>query len=683
LSLRYNFIEVILNGKNLGIYALEEHFDKRLLEHNNRREGPIIKFDETNWQMERMHFDYVNYRELPESGNYYSLPVDMFMTNSILADSLLFTEFKVALNLLERFRLRELRPSEIFDIDKLAKYFALCDVFGTHHPLHTNQFRFYYNPITSKLEPVCFDTNSGKPTKKLSFSYTSQDDTVFDGGGRAFVLPSLFEDFEFFEAYVRALDKFSRASYLDVTLRDLGDALRHNIKLIHREFPRYRFSPAVVYENQRYARTFLNPSKGLLAHFGGVRGNAIELEVGNVQQVPVELLDVSYRDSLTLPIGHPIVLPGTVRSRPVEYQRITVILPAGLQWTETMIADLKVNYRLLGTDRGRFETVFPWAHIDDSFLAGDFLRQPPNARDAEFLTFDEARAKIFFKTGEWNLRENLIIPPGYTVIAGPGVKLNLLKVAKILSYSPVVFVGSEENPIRVVSPDSTGQGLLVLHAGEESILEHVQFVGLSNPAQNGWELPGAVTFYESPVRITHTHFARNRSEDALNIVRSEFVIDRSLFSELSYDDFDDDFCSGQVVNTSFVDCVNDAIDVSGSVIHLDNVFVNGAGDKGLSAGENSRVTGEDIEIKSASIGVASKDLSHVILDRISIVNGGIGLTAFQKKSEFGSASINATGVTMDEVESHYLVEINSRVTVDGKTVGATHRNVATLIYAAE
>ena len=44
LSLRYDFIEVTLNGKNLGVYALEEHFEKRLIEHNQYREGPIIKF---------------------------------------------------------------------------------------------------------------------------------------------------------------------------------------------------------------------------------------------------------------------------------------------------------------------------------------------------------------------------------------------------------------------------------------------------------------------------------------------------------------------------------------------------------------------------------------------------------------------------------------------------------------
>ena len=48
LTTRYIFVPVIINGEKKGVYALEEHFDKQLLEHRKRREGPIVKFDENN-----------------------------------------------------------------------------------------------------------------------------------------------------------------------------------------------------------------------------------------------------------------------------------------------------------------------------------------------------------------------------------------------------------------------------------------------------------------------------------------------------------------------------------------------------------------------------------------------------------------------------------------------------------
>ena len=47
ISLRYKYVNVIINGKNLGIYTLEESFDKEFIENNHRREGPILKFDES------------------------------------------------------------------------------------------------------------------------------------------------------------------------------------------------------------------------------------------------------------------------------------------------------------------------------------------------------------------------------------------------------------------------------------------------------------------------------------------------------------------------------------------------------------------------------------------------------------------------------------------------------------
>ena len=47
ISLRYRFVNIIENGVNKGIYAVEESFDKNLIEANNRREAPILKFDES------------------------------------------------------------------------------------------------------------------------------------------------------------------------------------------------------------------------------------------------------------------------------------------------------------------------------------------------------------------------------------------------------------------------------------------------------------------------------------------------------------------------------------------------------------------------------------------------------------------------------------------------------------
>ncbi len=53
VALRYRFVRLLLNSADLGIYALEEHFDARLLEHGGFRAGPIVAFDESlSWQVQ-------------------------------------------------------------------------------------------------------------------------------------------------------------------------------------------------------------------------------------------------------------------------------------------------------------------------------------------------------------------------------------------------------------------------------------------------------------------------------------------------------------------------------------------------------------------------------------------------------------------------------------------------------
>ena len=52
LTTRYSFMPVYINGVEIGVYAIEEHFEKQLLESKDKREGPILKFDEEGvWEM--------------------------------------------------------------------------------------------------------------------------------------------------------------------------------------------------------------------------------------------------------------------------------------------------------------------------------------------------------------------------------------------------------------------------------------------------------------------------------------------------------------------------------------------------------------------------------------------------------------------------------------------------------
>ena len=678
---RYKFVDVTLNGKDLGIYALEEHVAKELIEHNQRRNGPIIKFSEDIlWEEFIQQLKPFPNATWNGGGAYTASDIDVFQTGQWTADSVSSMQLRKAIDLLESFRRGDLSTSEVFDVKILATYFAIMDLLGASNGTQWVNVRFYYNPISSRLEPIGRD-GFPRPLERLSAmrSIITNQFEIFN----ELYFAHLFKDRLFFIEYIKALERISQPSYVDKLFSAIKDELEENLDILYTEFPEFSFSKDIIYQNQRYIQTVLNPVKGLHAYYHKSFKDRIELELGNIQYLPIEVLSVSYKDSVLFHPVENISLQIKVPTDPVDYRNISFIFPEDLVWSDTLIKDLKVNYKLLGTSQLRHETVFPWSHLGDNFIENDILRQKANCQKFKFLIIDESTKEIYVKSGRWTLDQNMIIPKGYRVVAGEDTQLNLLDSAMILSYSPLELIGSKDYPIIIQSTDSTGQGFVVMSAEQPSILDYVTFYNLSNPSQSGWELTGAVTFYESPVQIFHSQVVGNRSEDALNIVRSEYTIDNTIFRKISADAFDGDFTKGKIANSTFVDIGNDAIDVSESVIDLQDVFINGAGDKGLSAGENSKMTVNHIDIKNAEIAVASKDLSDIAIQNINISDGEIGLTAYQKKPEFGAASIKVASLKMIGVNIPYLVEEQSTVVVDGVTIASNRKNIKDILYGRE
>ena len=93
---------------------------------------------------------------------------------------------------------------------------------------------------------------------------------------------------------------------------------------------------------------------------------------------------------------------------------------------------------------------------------------------------------------------------------------------KIISHAPLNFIGTKLKPIKVISSDKKGQGILVLSENKHSNLKFVEFNNLSNPKHGNWNVTGAITFYESPVKLEYVTIKGNRCEDALNIVEQQF-----------------------------------------------------------------------------------------------------------------------------------------------------------------
>lgn len=199
LGLRYNFLEgaIHIKSKNsskytsrdVGLYAMEETFDKRTLESNAAKESVILKFPEDVWWNEVKRSieagsslgysweDFMNYR-IVDRAEYPILP---FSEEKTVLDSTMNGYFKLSKDLLEGVYSGKTTIDKAFDVKKLAMQNAILNLFGAVHGTYIINLRFYYNPITSLLEPIAFDGNSGnKLVKYTHFMFVNKEkDSVY------------------------------------------------------------------------------------------------------------------------------------------------------------------------------------------------------------------------------------------------------------------------------------------------------------------------------------------------------------------------------------------------------------------------------------------------------------------------------------------------------------------------
>ena len=178
----------------------------------------------------------------------------------------------------------------------------------------------------------------------------------------------------------------------------------------------------------------------------------------------------------------------------------------------------------------------------------------------------------------------------------------------------------------------------------------------------------------------HCIFHKNEAEDFLNVIRSKYLLSNSNFRFVKSDALDSDFSNGEVNETSFTNIGNDALDFSGSLSKLNSVNIKIIGDKAISAGENSQIVGREVNIFDAEIGITSKDLSIVDLENVQIENTRLGFAIYKKKEEFGGGNAKITNLKMSNIETTNLIDLDSSLSLNGKTISAKNANVAEMLY---
>jgi hypothetical protein len=719
---RCDFVQVSINGRNSGVYFLEEHFTKELLESQGRRDGPIVRFDEdTLWRTWLQH-DFRKRERLPLPVTFaateHAAAVAAFNERRFAGIANLNNRLHRALQMMRDLQLASLtdQPYErlaklqalidlqgrtvddLFVADKLARMLALYSLVPADHGLAWHTLRFYHDPVLDRLEPILFNTgaNLELPPREL-----------------AVLVPQLAElarSNAVYEGTFRELGRISQPDFVDALRGRLGPDLERFARALQKEgiLPADA-GVAAIFErlerNRAEIRRVVLPDDAvnfdcrlLPAAAGDPTDGMLEVEAWATTRVPVIVAGFRFgngREINAAPAlaqehagwrrdGGTVVLPHDGRRLRLRFpvdgrlSRLNDIedLKAALRNQAkdgSVKVELFVRHRVLAAAQVTEEPL-PIRRAEPGG-AGGARPQPPSLRAAleqhECLAYDIELDRLFVRPGTWTIQGDLVVPDGYDLLIGGGTTLRFAPDAVLLSGSPLVLRGLAEHPVVLEAADAaTGWGgLVVLETTRRSQLEHVVVRDANAITRGAWQTLGGVNFYRAPVDMVGVRIERARGEDALNIISADMSLTGCTFDGGFSDLFDGDFVTGTVRDCSFARSGEDALDFSGSRVTIEGCRFADIGDKALSIGEATHATIRDCTVRGASIGLAAKDASQIDAEGLDCT--GIEhfvVTAYVKKTEFGASTAIVRRLTPAPDAAKVLVQEGCRVEIDGRAI---------------
>jgi hypothetical protein len=659
IGLNYQFVTLNVNGTNKGVYALEEKSDKILIESNQRRNGPIFKFTfdgginfDTFWDDIRVSA----YQEKAWTSN----------------DPILLAK---AEQLLLEFIHGDLTVDEVFDTDKLARFFAITDLFSMFHATIPDGIRLYFNPITQLFEPIGSDGHFLDKAYPMLVSQLSEftGEQGFWGYGKWY--ERLFdiedgENVELYEKYMSELDRLSSPGYIEEYLEDIDREINNILDFIYSDFPFsdlwtmhpltgvspfFYYDKNVILNKRSTIKERIKLNSPLYVKDINYDGESLSLNLSNKAKLPIKIINVKFDNKFFDPLLSNYI-DGISNNRLNANEPIHFISKTpGSSINKSNELVLKIQYSVIGMSEVYDQTFF----YSDNSLA---INKEGNLNKFNFIQVDGSN--LYLGPGDIELAGDLIVPETYKLIILPGTSIDLTNSSRIISYSPIIIKGIQNKRIEIYSSDVTGQGILVIKAKGDSVIDYVDFRDqiIQNTSQS---VSSALTFYESNAIIQNSIFSKNVAEDVINIVRSEFTIDNITIKDSFSDGIDIDFANGSILNSKFYNIGNDSIDLSGSIVELSHINSFSSGDKAVSIGEGSTVYAKGIDISNSRIGFAIKDSSYLELLESTVRDSEIGFTVFQKKQEFQSPKADIWRYTSKNVKQEYLLEEGSSLIFDG------------------
>ena len=598
ISLKYFFINLSMNDTKQGIYAVEEGFSKELIERNKKRNGPIFGLEEDRGTT----YPYVRH-DLYSSQYWISNYPDL--TSAAISK----------LNLL---RDNEIELNEIFDLEKWATYFAIIDLTSSHHGSISKSVKLFYNPVSSKFEPIGFDAHY---QPGLFENFMIIDFLDLDNINCSYICYDREWYFKFLKKKNGSLNK----KFINIYLKKLNELSSENYINSFKE----KYSEEIQYFNSQLLSEQSKTDKMFYKGLGDYIFDNNYL-INKSKYINSRLKQISQIGNLEANLkqgkiyfhnSNKFFFKKIIEDCKEEKNFYYLIKDASLEYNDTCKYNIGIDDILIQKN---------------IYLSKDknFILKFENF--SKIYDFDVSKKKYILENDIF-IEKNIILPKNKTLIVNEGVKILFKDDVIFLSNGSIIFNGSTNKPILVEGINNHGS--IILNNNKFSI-NNVKFNNLSLPKQKSKILYGGINIINSNVDIRDSEVSNSNSEDAINIISSNTNIDSFKISDTLADGLDIDFGKLVFKNIECERINNDCLDVSGAEVNGETLYARDISDKGLSFGESSNGIISDLIFFKNNLAVAVKDGSKLKLSEYVLEENNYDFAVFNKKNEYGQSTLN-------------------------------------------